>query len=406
MKQWIAEVAYDTSSGPKKTEESFFVPTEEDVRSEILKKGGYVLSIRAAERSPLERILARSSWWQIQLLRGIQFRSTATSPGVAFWRIIEAETNPRRQNILAPAREALTQGLSAIEALKALNIFDRGTLAILAASDKANKLQEGIPHAIHSITQKRKNNGALMGTIAWLGFDVFSIVQSLLWGRGFVLGYFAENAPTDPVEHEKYTHVVSNLSLLWNVLIATAFGMMAFMGWTIFSFVMNKGKKDWPTARVVRSIPLIGAYLRDLGFADSMVACARMIRGNVPIGDALKQAGEATNSPEVATYWENVRTELERGVMLGAALDREPLSRSERMELATLSDLTQIGTIMEAIAELREGAAKTKHKLIVWLAFLLTGVYLVIAFGSAIFGLSVMNMGMDSMMNELAGGAF
>ena len=157
MKQWVAEIAYDSTSGPKKALESFYLPSEEDVRTAVIKKGGYVLSIRPHERSPLERLLARSSWWQVQLLRGIMFRSMSTSPGVAFWKIIQAESNPMRQNILAPAREALARGLGVMDALKALNIFDKGTLAILAASERANKLSEGIPHAIHSITQKKKN---------------------------------------------------------------------------------------------------------------------------------------------------------------------------------------------------------------------------------------------------------
>ena len=165
MQQWVAEVAYDTPSGPKRVQESYYLPSVDDVRMAISKNGGYPLMIRAHERSSLERLLARSTWWQVQLLRGIQFRSTATSPGVALWRIIQAETNPMRQNILAPAREALARGLGAIDALKALRIFDHGTIAILAASERANKLQEGIPHAIHSITQKKKNTRAIMGTM-------------------------------------------------------------------------------------------------------------------------------------------------------------------------------------------------------------------------------------------------
>ena len=130
-----------------------------------------------------------------------------------------------------------------------------------------------------------------------------------------------------------------------------------------------------------------------------------MVRGRVPIADALQQAGEASNIPEITKYWEQAHSNLGRGVSLGQALDSEPLTRNERMELAGLSDLTQLATIMDAISEMRAQAAKTKHSLIVWLAFLLTGVYLVIAFGSAIFGLSVMNMSMDSMMGGLLGGA-
>lgn len=405
MQQWVAEIAYDTLSGVKKTEESFYLPTEEDVRRAIIKKNGYVLSIRPHKRSPIERLLARSTWWQVQLLRGIQFRATSvSSPGVALWRIIEAETNPKRQNILSPAREALSRGLGVIDALKALNIFDHGTLAILAGSEKANKLAEGIPHAIHSITQKKKNSRAIMGTMGWLGFDVVTIVQSLFWGKGMVLGWFRGNAPQDPTELENYNNVVDKLELTWDVLIYFAFAIGGFMVWCLLSFFLNKGKRDWPTARVVRKIPLIGGYLRDLGFSDSMMAASRMIRGLVPINEALDQASQATTSPEVSSYWKSANEQLSRGIGLGNALDREPLTRSERLELASLSDLGQVATILESISEMRTQSAKTKHSLIVWLAFALTGVFLVIAFGSAIYALTVMNISMDSMMGGLMGG--
>ncbi|MBU0859454.1 MAG: type II secretion system protein [Alphaproteobacteria bacterium] len=405
MQQWVVEVAYDSTGGPKKVVESHYMPSADDVRAAIVKRGGYVLSIRPHERSPIERLLARSSWWQVQLLRGVQFRSTSTSPGVALWRIIQMETNPMRQNILAPAREALARGMGVIDALKALRVFDHGTIAILAASERANKLQEGIPHAIHSITMKRRNTRAIIGTMSWLGIDVVMIVQSLFWGKGMVLEWFRGNAPDNPEELEKYTRVVNNLELTWDVLIFSAFALGAFMCWTIFSYFMNRGKTDWPTARIVRKIPLIGAYLRDLGFADSMMAAARMLRGLVPIGDTLKQSSEATSVPEVAAYWTESSTELSNGVMLGAAMDRAPLTRSERLELASLSDLGQVATVLESIAEMRSAAAKTKHSLIVWIAFGMTGVYLALAFGSAIYALTVMNMSMDSMMGGLMEGA-
>ncbi|MCB9982539.1 MAG: type II secretion system F family protein [Rhodospirillales bacterium] len=405
MQQWVAEIAYETPSGPKRVNESFYLPSVEDVRAAVYKKGGYVLTIRPHARSPLERLLARSTWWQVQLLRGIQFRSTSTSPGVALWKIIQAETNPRRQNIMAPAREALARGLGVIDALKALNTFDHGTLAILAGSERANRLVEGIPHAIHSITQKKKNAAAIMGTMSWLAFDVFSIVSSLWAGKPMVLKWFRDNPPQDPNEMEKFLTVVSRLELTWDVLIYTSVGFGGFMGWCVFSYWINRGKKDWPTARIVRSIPLIGGYLRDLAFADSMSAAARMLRGLVPINDTLEQSSEASSAPDVTAYWKEALADLSRGVSLGAALDRAPLTRSERLEVAGLSDLGQVATVMESIAEMRSQAARTKHKMIVWIAFLLTGVFLALAFGSAIYALTVMNMSMDSMMGGLMEGA-
>ncbi len=405
MQQWLAEIAYETTSGPKKVSETFYLPTPDDVRAVITKKGGYVLTIRPYSRSPLERLLARSTWWQVQLLRGIQFRSTSASPGVALWKIIQAETNPRRQNILAPAREALARGLGVIDALKALNIFDHGTLAILAGSERANRLVDGIPHAIQSITQKRKNTRAIVGTMSWLGFDVFSIVTSLWAGKDMVLGWFRESPPDDPADKEKFETVVNNLELTWDILIWSSVASGVFMFWCVFSFWINRGKKDWPTARVVRKIPLIGSYLRDLAFADSMLAAARMLRGRVPIDDTLQQSADASASPDVAAYWEKSSYNLGRGLGLGAALDQKPLTRAERLEIAGLSDLGQVATVMESIAEMRSASAKTRHKLIVWIAFLLTGVFLALAFGSAIYALTVMNMSMDSMMGGLMQGA-
>jgi len=395
----------DTASGPRRLTESFYLPAPSDVRNEVAKRGGYVLTIRVYQRPPMERWMSRSSWWQIQLLRGIQFRSTATSPAVAFWRLIQSEANPRIQNILSPAREALARGLGVIDALKALQIFDHGTLAILSASERSNRLVEGIPHAIMNLTQKRKNRRAIIGTMSWIGFDIFTIVQGMFWGKDKIIGWFRNNVPKNPEEAEQYNIIVGRLEFLWIFLTWFAVAMMAFLFWAIISFWNNRGKKDWPTARIVRKIPLVGAYLRDLGFSDSMAVASRMLRGHVPIADVMVQAAEASSVPEVTEYWMNSRADLSRGVTLGAALDREPLTSGERMELASISDLGQVSTVMESISEMRTQASKTKHSLIVWLAFGISGLYLFIAFGSAIYALTVMNMSMESMMGEFLGSA-
>lgn len=405
MQQWQAEYAIETTSGPKTETVTYYLPTKDDVRAEVAKKGGYVLSIRKHKRSPIERLLARSSWWQIQLLRGIQFRANTASPSVALWRMIESETNPRRQNILSPAREALNRGLGVIDAIKALRVFDHSTIAILAGSERSNRLHEGIPHAIQNIAQKRKNMGKIGATLAWLGIDILSITQAMFWGKGFILDWFRKNAPSDPDQLAEYTATVNSLELLWNILIATAVAAGLFLAWSIASYWINRGKRDWPTARVVRKIPLIGAYMRDLGFADSASAAARMLRGSVPISDTLEQAAEATTVPEISKYWRAAHEDLSRGVALGAALDRDPLNKNERMEIMSVSDLDQVATVLESISDMRAGAAKTKHSLIVWLAFGLSGVYLLIAFGSAIYALTVMNMSMDSLMEDLMMGA-
>jgi type II secretory pathway component PulF len=404
MQQWIATYAVETRTGPKKMSRTFYLPTIQDVRQVIAQEGGYVLSVRPHDRSVFERILARSSWWQVQLLRGIQFRSNITSPSVALWRLIDAESNPRSQNILAPAREALARGLGVIDALKALQMFDHSTLAILGASERSNRLHEGIPQAIRNITEKRKNVAKIAGTLAWIGFDLLSIVQGLQMGRGMILGWFRKNSPNDPEAAAQFNHTVDNLETLWTVLLWFAYAATAFLVWAIASFWLNRGKRDFLAAKLVRKVPMVGAYLRDLAFADSMMAASRMIRGNVAIPDALQQSAEASNVPEVCNFWLAAYEDLSRGISLGAAMDRAPLTRSERMEIMTVSDLTQIATVLESIADIRAQSAKTKNSLIVWGAFIFTGLYLLVAFGSAIYALQLMNFSMDSMMDQMMQG--
>ncbi|HEY1096867.1 MAG TPA: type II secretion system protein [Alphaproteobacteria bacterium] len=401
MQQWLATYAVDTRSGPKKVTKTYCLPTIGDVRQAVIQEGGYVLSIRQHDRSVFERLLARSSWWQVQLLRGIQFRSSMTSPSVALWRLIEAENNPRSQNILAPAREALARGLGVIDALKALQMFDHSTLAILGASERSNKLQEGIPQAIRNITQKRKNIAKIAGTLGWIGFDLLSIVQGLQMGRTMILKWFRGNAPKDAEAAAKFNHTVDNLETLWTVLLWFAYAATAFLVWSILSFWLNRGKRDFLAAKLVRKVPMVGSYLRDLAFADSMMAASRMIKGNVSITDALQQSAEASNVPEVCNFWVAAYNDLSRGISLGAAMDRPPLSRSERMEIMTVSDLSQIATVLESIADIRAQSAQTKNSLIVWGAFIFTGLYLLIAFGSAIYALQLMNFSMDSMMDQM-----
>jgi hypothetical protein len=188
-------------------------------------------------------------------------------------------------------------------------------------------------------------------------------------------------------------------------LIWVAFGAAGFMVWCVVSFFINRGKRDWPTARIVRKIPLIGGYMRDLSFADSMAAASRMLRTASRLMMFYVNPGKRQPRPMSAMYWDVPMSNCLAAWGLAAPLIVNRLNRSERLELATLSDLSQVATIMESIAELRSQSARTKHKLIVWMAFLLTGVYLAIGFGSAIYALTVMNMSMDSMMGGLMGGA-
>ena len=50
MQQWIVEIAFQNRRGVITREESFYLPTRQDVRTAVENMGGYVLNIRQHER--------------------------------------------------------------------------------------------------------------------------------------------------------------------------------------------------------------------------------------------------------------------------------------------------------------------------------------------------------------------
>lgn len=403
MKQWTAEVVVEHADGGSHIEKrSFYLPTAQDVRTAVAQKGGQVITITEQKRGVFERILARSSWFQLHLLRQIKFSSDTVSPAVAFSRIIENETDAYRQHILAPARDIIERGLGIIDALKALRIFDAGVMSVLSAADKANNLKDGIPHAIKMIVDKGKAQRQIMLTIGWLAFDLFTVITGIIFGRDMIFGFLDDLKPTNAEKAAQYENAVYWVSVTWDVLLYIAYIATAFGSWLVLSSIWNRGKPDYLAARITRKIPLIGHYLRDLGFADSMMAAARMIEGGVRIDETLKETSETTTLPEIKRYWNKVREEVQKGVNIGQALDRDPLSRMERLEMLSVSKLDQLSSTFLHIADLRQERAKMKHAMIFWLALIGTGAYLFIAVASALYVVSLMGMSIESVMGGLA----
>jgi hypothetical protein len=66
--------------------------------------------------------------------------------------------------------------------------------------------------------------------------------------------------------------------------------------------------------------------------------------------------------------------------------------------------MSQVATVLESISDIRIEKSNSKYKMIVLGAFIFMSFYLLLAFGSAIFALQLMNVSTDSMMEQAMGG--
>lgn len=406
MKLWNVRYAVTLPGGVVSVkEDDYYLPSPEDVRRALRAKG--LWPIRIEERKPplLEWMDVRSAAWQIQLLRALRFQSATTSTGTALLNIIEGETDPRRRLAFLPTHAVLKGGGSFSEALKKLRLLDAATMAIIIAGERAGDLKGVILHAIQHVEEKGKQMKLFLSAMGWLSFDIISIV-STIFGAQFTFIPYLKNQPkstTDPEAGVKFDHAIQVVSVINFALMIITMGGAAMLCGLAVVFWNNKDKPDHYASRMVAKIPLISTYLRDSSMFDSCKLMARLLRGRVPLDEALTIIIETSIEPTSRGYWTACKERIMAGVDTNKALARPPLAKAEIDQIRSIQSIDQLAEVFEGISEERQGAAKTGQRKIMMAGM---GIMMVL-FGAVvltmIYLLTLQNQGFMDSLKDLRG---
>ncbi len=368
MKLYHAKFAQPLPGGTVTVrEEDFYLPDAASVRRLLRNRGLWPIRIKEQKAQAFEWMDVRTRGWQLQLLRALRFQSATASAGTAFLNIIEGEADPRRRLAFLPSRTVLKGGGSFSDALRALKLMDAATLAIIIAGERAGDLKGVIPHAIQHVEEKGKQYKAVTAALSWLAFDIFNVI-SALWGAQFgFIPYLRENAPKNakPEALAKMEHALKlastiNMSLIVITTLLLSLGIgLAVAFWT------NRQKPDHFASRIVMRVPLFGEYFRNAALFDTTRLIARLLRGKVPLDDALKIITETTVEPSSRSYWQECRRRIMAGIEPAKALARWPLTKGERDQVMTVQSVDQLTEVYASIAEERQLMTKATQRQIV-----------------------------------------
>lgn len=348
-------------------EEDFYLPDAAAVRRTLRNRGSWPIKILEQKPQLLEWMDVRTRAWQLQLLRALRFQSVTSSAGTAFLNIIEGEADPRRRLAFLPSRTVLKGGGSFSDALKALKLMDAATLAIIIAGERAGDLKGVIPHAIQHVEEKGKQYKAVTAALGWLAFDILNVI-SALWGAQFgFIPYLRENMPKNAkpdaiAKMEKAIGLASTINMSLIVLTTLIIGGGVALA---MSFWANRHKPDHFAARLVMRVPLFGEYFRNAALFDTSRLMARLLRGKVPLDEALRIIIETTVEPAARSYWTECRNRIMAGIAPARALARWPLTKGERDQLMTVESVDQLIEVYESIAEERQMMTKATQRRIV-----------------------------------------
>jgi len=406
MKLFHAKYAQQTIGGAVLVqEEDFYLPDEHAVRRTLRGKGLWPIRIYEQKPPLFEWMDVRSRDWQLQLLRAIRFQSATTSAGTALLNIIEGEDDPRRRLAFLPSRTVLKGGGSFSEALRELKLLDVATMAIIVAGERAGDLKGVVQHAIEHVEQKGTQYKALLAALSWLSFDIFSVI-SAIWGTqfGFIPYLRAQGTKsTDPVAVAKFEQGIKLVTIVNGAMLIATSLIIFFAIFFVISYWRNRHKPDHFTSRMMMRIPLLSTYLRNISFKDTGKLMTRLLRGKVPLADALKIIIESSVEPTARLYWTSCEHKIMSGVEPAKALSRPPLMKAERDQILTIQSVDQLSDVYAAIADERDLMAKADQRKIfkfgMFLLMALSGITIL----TTIYLLMLQNQSFLNSINELRG---
>jgi type II secretory pathway component PulF len=387
MKLWNVRYAVPMPGGVVSVrEDDFYLPTQNDVRHALRAKGWFLIRIKERKPALLEWMDVRSAAWQLQLLRALRFQSATTSTGTALLNIIEAETDPRKRIAFLPTRSVLKAGGAFSEALKQLKLLDAATMAIIIAGERAGDLKGVIVQAIAHVEEKGKQMKVVIAALGWLAFDILSIISTIFGAQFTFIPYLknsASKSTTDPEAAAKFNAAIQTVTIINFFLMIMTVGAVAGLGTLAMVFWKNKHKPEHFASRMIAKVPLIGSYMCDSGMHDASLLMSRLLRGGVPLDEAIRIIMESSIDPTVRLYWKVCLDRLMAGVDSAKALARAPLSRAEQDQIRSIQSIDQLAEVFEGIGDERKGLAKAGQRKI-----MMAGVI----FMMALFGAVVLTM--------------
>lgn len=386
-------------------EDDFYLPDIPAVRRLLRSKGLWPIAIHEQKPPMFEWMDVRSREWQMQLLRALRFQTATASAGTALLNIIEGEQDPRRRLAFLPTRTVLKGGGSFSEALRELKLMDAATMAIITAGERAGDLKGVIQHAIEHVEQKGTQYKALIAALSWLSFDITSII-STIWGLQFGFIPYLEKSGTkntDVGAQAKFENGIKLVKWINGSLLALTSAIIILGGLLLLSYWFNRHKPDHFTSRMMMKAPLFSKYLKNVGLQDSCKLMARLLRGKVPLTEAIDIIMQSTSEPATRKYWKESQGRIMAGIEPARALAREPLSKAERDQIVTIQSVDQLSEVYDSIAAERMLMAKADQRKIVKM-----GIFLFIAITGAtvlafIYLLMLQNQGFLNSMNDLRG---
>jgi general secretion pathway protein F len=374
----------------------------EQVVYEVRRSGGIPVEVRAIRpTSTFFNPVSRD--YKQQFMLAIYFNTQAgLSAGRALKLVIEAENGPVRQR-LNYAYLILDGGGSFLEAMDALDFFDRTTLAIMEAGERTGTLSNAINTAVEYYHSRATTLKILLGTAIFTAVEVTFSIASLIGNRTAVLPAIekeiSENAST-----EKIVSIKRGIGVAYfanDLMLVLSLALIVFAAVCFYGYLNGSQKFRRKVDAIILRIPAIRDIVLHGAITNSAKVAVSLIRGGVDLIASIAIAEKASRVPRVVDYWRGAAKRIEDGEDITLALAQSPLENSERTLIRSHTDRSQLARAFEVIAERRASLAQRAARKFQVFSFVATLAFALVAVLIALFVALIQSQGTMSSLNSL-----
>jgi len=383
---------------------SYFALDERGVLADLTNQGAQPLSIRRKRIRWYQRQYISADYKQ-SFLRALAFLcETGETPGAALEALINRESDTAYRAEFQPAHEVLQRGSqSFMEAMKRLDMYSNGVLAIIEAGEKAKDLRTAVQTAIKFMTDRAKLWRMSLSAAAWVAFDLFTALSTVIGIQYQLLPMISDSINSVDNAQARLSLLDSiarayiiNGTLMWVSIVATA--GVAFVALSQF-FRTGKWLKQF--SGYAERMPVVRQYLENGALYSTFSIVAQMTAAGMPFNDTLRIAISSSSVRSVKEFWTQVEERLLNGSTSAEAMMSKLLTVAERLVIGAHKDFDQLQVIAATIATTRQEATDRALKRIITWAMILTVGYSTLAAVNALWVVWLQSQGLNVTLDSI-----
>ncbi|TFW09918.1 hypothetical protein E4K72_03535 [Oxalobacteraceae bacterium OM1] len=384
----------------------FFVPSEAQVRKEIVLAGATVLSIERKRHGMLQKEWY-SNDYKINFLKSIAMQArSGKSAGQALATVIGNEPNPRKRVELDAALQMIQlQGRDFSDAIAQLGIFDRSSITILRAGERTG-MKRAVEAAVRYLSERKANVKELLGGLGWVSFEFVMALMSTIEVQFHILPMLAEQASRGktPEEQLRVAHDIALAQWINGAFLALAVGAILGCCLAVFLYTTQMQVRARIDDRLLK-IPVLNRFLVDGVMGQSFHIASIMLASHVTFFEVAETLAGVSAVPIVRRYWQGVARSLRSTSSTSESLAAGGmLHREEQQLLRHHEDVRQLAESLSLLAENRAESFKEGRKLFIRLGFGVMVFYSLVSIGVVGYLYMIYSSSLMSGLLESVGG--